>query len=648
MPVTREQILEAAKVGETTDWEFKSGKGGVPGSLWSSYSAMANSEGGVIVLGVQELRDGNLRLDGLSAEEARKYRKSIWDNLHNRDHTNLNLLTESDVGEVLVDGAVLLAMRVPRAERHQRPVHLGPNPLTGTWRRNHDGDYRCAEEEVRRMLRDAADEPADHRVLDGFGLDDLDPTSLEQYRNLMRAGRANHPWLALGDREFLEMLGGWRRDRTTRKEGLTLAGLLMFGKDRAIRDPGASPQYFVDYREKLDPTTRWSDRIYPDGTWEANLLQFFRRVWPKIARALPVPFRLEGVVRQDETPAHEALREAFVNCLIHVDYRAGGGVVVEHYPDRIVFTNPGTLLVSLEQYLRGGRSECRNKALQKMLLFIGGGEQAGSGIQKIRRGWLQRWRSPLIRVQTQPEVVELTMPLVSLVEPDTIARLRERIGTPFEQLTDPEIRALAIAETEGSVSNQRLQQLLTEHRTDIGKMLQGLVERGLLHSNSRGRWTQYWLDEPKSRSGRQATLFGSPAEGRSEAGSLPPSAGRSAPAVDSPRSEVDLPRSGVDLPRSEVDLLQTEGLAALEPIARQVAERGRAKPELVRSTILTLCRGRYLTAEQLGALLRRNPDGLRDRHLTPMVRAGDLELRYPGASSRPDQAYTAKPRTAVP
>jgi len=297
------------------------------------------------------------------------------------------------------------------------------------------------------------------------------------------------------------MLGGWRRERSWGSEGLTLAGLLMFGKDHAIRDPAAAPQYFVDYREKLDPTTRWSDRIYPDGTWEANLFQFFRRVWPKIARALPVPFRLEGVVRRDETPAHEALREALVNSLIHADYSAGGGVVVEQHPDRIVFTNPGTLLVSLEQYVRGGRSECRNKALQKMLLFIGGGEQAGSGIDKIRRGWLERWRSPLIRLQHRPDLVELTMPLVSLVEPDTIARLRQRIGEPFEALKDPEIRALAIAAAEGSVSNQRLQQVLTEHPADIGRMLQGLVERGLLHSDNRGRWTNYWLDEREARGG---------------------------------------------------------------------------------------------------------------------------------------------------
>ena len=51
-----DEVLEHAKVGETTDWEFKSAKGGLPRSLWETYSAMANSQGGVILLGAAQNR----------------------------------------------------------------------------------------------------------------------------------------------------------------------------------------------------------------------------------------------------------------------------------------------------------------------------------------------------------------------------------------------------------------------------------------------------------------------------------------------------------------------------------------------------------------------------------------------------------------
>ena len=35
-------------------------------------------------------------------------------------------------------------------------------------------------------------------------------------------------------------------------------------------------------------------------------------------------------------------------------------IVIEYYPDKFVFRNPGTLLVSVEQYFEGGTSICRN------------------------------------------------------------------------------------------------------------------------------------------------------------------------------------------------------------------------------------------------------------------------------------------------
>lgn len=271
---------------------------------------MANSEGGTIVLGARENEAGRVVLDGLSSEQTAKYQKNLWDCLHDRHKVSANLLATGDIKVESIDGTQLLVVAVPRAPRRERPVYLGPNPLSGTFRREHEGDYRCSDAEVRRMLSDAAEEARDARRLEHFTLDDLDAASLEQYRRLFQLRQEGHPWLKLPEVEFLAKLGGWCHDRATGKQGPTLAALLMFGKELAIRDPEAAPDYFVDYREKLDATTRWSDRVHPDGTWEANLFQFYGRVWPKVAHALPVPFQLEGDTRKDETPAHEALREA--------------------------------------------------------------------------------------------------------------------------------------------------------------------------------------------------------------------------------------------------------------------------------------------------------------------------------------------------
>jgi ATP-dependent DNA helicase RecG len=55
--------------------------------------------------------------------------------------------------------------------------------MTGTYRRAEEGDYRCSEDEVRRMLADQSDTPADSQILEHFGQPDFDPETMKQFRN---------------------------------------------------------------------------------------------------------------------------------------------------------------------------------------------------------------------------------------------------------------------------------------------------------------------------------------------------------------------------------------------------------------------------------------------------------------------------------
>ena len=180
----------------------------------------------------------------------------------------------------------------------------------------------CSKSEVRQMLRDASDDAQDFDIIENFGLEDTDEETLKAYRNRFRSRMADHPYLALDDKEFLSRLGAYRKDRKTKQEGLTVAGLLMFGKEASITE--AFPYFHLDYREKLtnDPEERWNYRITQDGTWEGNLYNFYYRVYNRLIQDVEVPFALdkEGV-RIGETHVHEAIREVLANTLIHADHK---------------------------------------------------------------------------------------------------------------------------------------------------------------------------------------------------------------------------------------------------------------------------------------------------------------------------------------
>ena len=589
-------------LAEVVDLEWKEGQGGLPSSLWETFGAMANTHGGTIEVGVD---DNGVTL-GLKKPEAR--RKEFFDTVNNRQKVSARLVSDGDVTIEERDGLRILRIRVPRANRHERPVYLNGNPMTGTYRRAGEGDYRCSEAEVRRMFADQAPQGAgggDGHIVPGFLLDDLDDESIGQYRNRVSARTPDHPAIKLDVPEMLMKLGAMRRDRQTGQTGVTAAGLLMFGKAEAIQDPEAIPTFHLDYREAGDaPGERYKDRVTIDGTWAGNLFQFYQKVTAKLSGHpdLKVAFSLdrEGV-RREVTPAQEAIREALVNALIHGDHRGGGGVVVEKARDALVFGNPGMLLVSREQFFQGGVSECRNPALQRMFQMLGLGEKAGSGIDVIRKGWrAQAWRTPGMIETTRPDRVRLVMPMVSLMPEGVVSDLRRRFGEAFESLSEPEAQAVVTAEVEGSVTNPRLCEITELHPADVTKLFQKLVSNKFLVPEGYGRGMTYQV----------GVKAGGTDLGGSEAADLVGSEARNLGGSEA-----------ADLGSSEAP-----------PI--QAADR-------TREEILAYTRDTYRSAAELSAELRRNRDYLQDTYLKPMVAEGRLRLRHPEKPSHPQQAYIA-------
>lgn len=164
--MTSFDIESLSSYREHNQLEAKKAKGGFPGSFWETYSAFANTDGGVILLGVKEGEDGSLHPE--HGVDVAKLRKDFWNMVNNRQKISANIVTERMVSEEILEDNPILVVRVPRAERGAKPIYVGQDPKSGTYRRNHEGDYHCSLDEMALMFRDASSVTQDAKVLENM------------------------------------------------------------------------------------------------------------------------------------------------------------------------------------------------------------------------------------------------------------------------------------------------------------------------------------------------------------------------------------------------------------------------------------------------------------------------------------------------
>ena len=188
-------LSQLSKYKENNRIEAKKAQGGLPHSIWETYSAFANTFGGYILLGVVENADKSFSSVQLASPE--KLVSDFWNSVNNHSIVNVNILSDRNVQIVESGGNRIVVIEVPRADRHDKPVYTGLDPFSGTYRRNGEGDYRCTKDEVRAMMRDQADISQDARVMDTMTTDCLDTDTIRRYRQRMDNLRPGHVWSEL-------------------------------------------------------------------------------------------------------------------------------------------------------------------------------------------------------------------------------------------------------------------------------------------------------------------------------------------------------------------------------------------------------------------------------------------------------------------
>jgi ATP-dependent DNA helicase RecG len=361
-PEIRQRILG----GEDEHTEFKLWEG-FPKKVAAAVCALANSDGGLIVLGAAD--DGSIVGVAEDPDEVQERLTSML-------QTGLNAPVRASLGRHQ-DGGRWVHWIDVRRYRGPEPLRHGPRILVRCGR----SSVEASPFELQELFNTFGFILTAEQTIPDSGPDDLD---LRVFRRFLERQR-----LDLVEEPQPELLNDLKNRGVVAFDGgeprLTLYGLLCFGRE---------PQKF---RATFNA---WIDTVAYAGTDRASepILhgEAHGRLDEQVERALGW-FKALGV-RETYTEEQRridhprvplrALREALVNAVVHRDYAIlGSRVLLEVFADRVDVTSPGELPnhMTVATALAGGHPRSRNELLAHFMTVMGWMELRGRGLPIIRQ-----------------------------------------------------------------------------------------------------------------------------------------------------------------------------------------------------------------------------------------------------------------------
>jgi len=459
---------------ESLTCEFKSDRKCLSDKdLVEAVVCMANSQGGVIYLGVED--DG--KVTGLHRNH--DYLEGLTALVANRTQPPVTVT----VRRLTVTGLMVACIEVPAC----------PSPVAtheGVLKRRRllaNGRPEC----VPYLPHEFAARQAHFGLLDlsskpvaGATLADLDPVERARLRQFIQRFNGDHALLELEDAQLDAALGLTVRTENGHLPSLT--GLLLIG--------------FGDSLRALVPTHELAFQILEDE--EVRLNEFSHAPLLRAFEWLETLFKPLNVEREFQSGLFRvpvprldprAFREAIANAITHRDYSLRGAVHVRLNGDELVISNPGGFVegVTLRNLLTT-EPRPRNPGLADALKRIGLVERTGRGVDLIYRGLLRYGRHNPDFSQSDSHSVVLRLSMASADEAFLKVVLEEesRRGGPLP--IDSLIILAALREQRRAKTGQ-LAEWLQKDVARLGGSVESLVEAGLLQAHGTGRGRSYTL-----------------------------------------------------------------------------------------------------------------------------------------------------------
>lgn len=473
------ELKDLSTLKESKTVELKAARGGIPKTVYETFSSFANTDGGTVYLGIEEGKPN--AVVGLSKSACEAYEKELLLAIQNATIISLPVFGDDDLEEIpLGDGRFVLAIHVKEADRFQKPVYLNDN-LSQSFTRNGNGDFRLRQNQITSYLCDAHSEDFDSQPNGaGYSFKDINASTLQEYRKCLNEFSPSNVYLDLGDQDFLRKTA-MLVENEKGKEVLTNAAVILFTSSPFIES--LFPYYVLDYQRKDAPGMKWEDRVATDDpSWSGNAFDFFLLSLQTLSPYIPSAYVGEKNRNSGPQLMHDAVKEMLVNALSNHAFLLNGSLSITRLPTSLVVSNNGKMLVDEEQAVKGGVSNPRNPSIMAAFRRIGAADRAGTGIPKIEDA-LRKNGFPSLSFRESSDPVDKTTLSITFVSTNS----REGRSKTKELLS-------LLAASDAPVSMSDIIRVTGWSRTTVSSLLKECIERGVVKDNGKEkRAKKYFL-----------------------------------------------------------------------------------------------------------------------------------------------------------
>lgn len=321
-----------------------------------------------------------------------------------------------------------------------------------------------------------------NKVYPKLGLEFLDPDVIRRAKRMAVSRVDNHPWMNMSEEEILRSTGLILIDPDTGKEGITLAAILLFGKDSTIMS--VLPQYKTDAIYRVKNVDRYDDR----EVIITNLIDSYRKLMDFGKKHLNDTFVLDG--DQSVSARDKILREIISNILAHRDYSNAYTAQFVIESKRIYTKNSNLPHGHGELILNQFEPFPKNPSISKVFREIGYADELGSGMRNTNK--YTKLYSGGTPIFLEDNIFQIVIPMDSVanlqVGPEEIDRVNEKVNDRVNEI-EKSLLALLMENPEYTIT--QLANKSEVSRKTIAARLKLLKEKGLIErigSSRKGYW----------------------------------------------------------------------------------------------------------------------------------------------------------------